>query len=133
MDHKTILKQGWLQQQHGRPQNRGESAPPTKVTLKHVFGRVSLGRRQTVRQASGRRPGPQLELWLRCRRRMQEEEEERRRGGGEEARERNRTFTRGEEKTLKILREVPGGWQPLRKQGLVSCEFRGGEFLESHI
>ena len=41
---EKILKRGWLQQQHGRPQNRGESAPPTKVTLKHDFGPPSLGR-----------------------------------------------------------------------------------------
>ena len=41
-------KQGWLQQQHGRPQNRGESAPPTKVTLKHAFGPPSLGRHKKI-------------------------------------------------------------------------------------
>ena len=58
---RKILKQGWLQQQHGRPQNRGESAPPTKVTLKHDFGPPSLGRRIPARPARGRRAGPQVE------------------------------------------------------------------------
>ena len=58
---EKILKQGWLQQQHGRPQNRGESAAPTKVTLKHDFRPRSLAGGIGAKRGAGRRAGPQGE------------------------------------------------------------------------